>query len=132
MARFISESVHSTLATAQGVTLAVSWLPAATSTSTAASPCSCRYEAGTRWEIGRRDIDVRQQMLAHPAVMTLKLIGGEAVEFVERERSNAGKIEYFLLVHPDQLAIDADRRAPRRQPEHGRLPLGVPVADHAR
>ena len=42
------------------------------------------------------------------------------------------KVEPFLAVHAHQLAIDADRRAARRQAQHGLLPLGTAIANDPR
>ena len=40
------------------------------------------------------------------------------------------EVEPLLAVHAHQLAIDADRRAARRQPKHRVLPPAVALADH--
>ena len=78
------------------------------------------------------DVDPLEQVLVHPAAITLQPLAAQAQVFVEIEGHDAREIEPFVLVHPRQLAIDAHRRAARRQPEHRLLPLRLPLANHPR
>ena len=78
------------------------------------------------------NVDVAEKILVHPPVIALQPVGRDAVILVEVERRDAGEIELFLAVHPDQLAIDAHRRRTGRQAKHGVLPDRVPLANHGR
>jgi hypothetical protein len=75
---------------------------------------------------------VLEQVLPHVPVVAVDAVRRHRVVLVQVERHHAGEVETLLAVHPDQLAVDTDRRAARREAEH-RLPaLGVAFPDDLR
>src|SRR5262249_19635646 len=79
--------------------------------------------------IGRQNVDMIKKVFAHPAMMALKLVARQAVEFIQYKGDCSREIEPFFAVHPHQLAISTNRRAPGRQSEDSLLPQGVTLAN---
>ena len=57
------------------------------------------------------------------------LSGVHRVVLVQVERDDLGEAQPFLAMHPDQLAVDPDRRGAGGEPEHGPAAGSTPGAD---
>jgi hypothetical protein len=77
----------------------------------------------------RRDIELGEEILPHEPVIAVHAGGGHRVVLVQVEGDDPGEAQALLSVHPDQLAVDADRRRPRGEPEHGLPARAAPRAD---
>ena len=67
------------------------------------------------------DVDVREQILPHEAMVGVDAVLRHRVVLVEIERHDVGEAQSLLAVHPNQLAVHADRRRARREAEHRAL-----------
>ena len=67
--------------------------------------CSIRNMDGLSW-----NVDVVEEIILHPPVVTLKLIFRQPVILHQIEGFNFGKVQAFLLVKSDQLPVNADGR----------------------
>ncbi len=74
-----------------------------------------------------RDIHVLEKILPHVPVIAVGAVGRHRVVLVEIERDDVRKIDVAGLVAADQLFIDPEGRAPRRETEH-RTALGARLA----
>jgi hypothetical protein len=74
------------------------------------------------------DVDVVEERLVHPAEVRMRIFPGHGVVFIEIERHNPRKIETFVLVKPDEFAIEPNGSAAGCQTKNGRLARGVPRA----
>ena len=79
-----------------------------------------------------QNVDVVQKVLKDPATITLQSLPCDPVVFVEVESYDAGKIESILAVHPNQLAVDAQRGRTGGQAKDCLLAQGVSLANHSR
>ena len=57
-----------------------------------------------------RNVDVIEQMLTHPAMIALELVGSQSVVFVQIECHDAAEVQLASLVQRDQLTVHIDRR----------------------
>ena len=64
-----------------------------------------------------RDIDVREEILPHEAVIRVDVVRRHRVVFVEIERHDVGEAQPVVPMHPDQLAIHANGRGARGEAE---------------
>ncbi len=84
----------------------------------AASPTFSRRHVARRDVHARRiDVDVREQILPHEAVVGVDAVLRHRVVLVEIERLDAREAQPFFAVHANQLAVDADRGRARREPK---------------
>ena len=90
----------------------------------ASSTFSRRTSPGGMCTFSRIDVDVREQILPHEAVVGVDAVLRHRVVLVEIERHDAREAQPLVAVHADQLAVDADRRRAGREPkdESGRPP----------
>jgi hypothetical protein len=66
----------------------------------------------------RRQIDVREETLAHPRTKRVRMIALEVEVLVEVERRCMRERDTPLVAHANQLAVHAGRRVARRKSEH--------------
>ena len=59
-----------------------------------------------------------EQVIVHEIVVTLRIVPRQPHIFIQIERGHLRKIEAFFTVHPDELLVEADGSASRRQPQH--------------
>ena len=76
----------------------------------------------------RPDVDMREQILPHEAMVGVDALVRHRVVLVEIERRDVTEAEPLLAMHTNELAIHADRRRSRCESEHGRLARGVLLA----
>ena len=77
-----------------------------------------------------RDVDLREEVLPHVAMVAVGAVGRHRVVLVEIERDDAREIDVPRLVPADQLLIHAQGRAARGKPEHhAALGAGLAVND---
>ncbi len=89
--------------------------------------CLARHAAVGDMDLLGPDVDVREQVLPHVAPVAVGAVRRHRVVLVEVEGHHAREIHLARLVAADQLPVDAERRAPRREAEHatsfgGRFP----------
>ena len=77
----------------------------------------------------RIEVYVLEEILPHEPVVAVQAVRSHRVVLVEVEGHDVRKIEAFLTMEPDQLAVDADRRRAGSEPQHGPLPGLAPGAD---
>jgi hypothetical protein len=88
---------------------------------------AARHVAARQVHVLGRDVDVLEQVLPHEPVVAVHAVGRHGVVLVEVEGHDVGEIEPFLAVHADQLAVDADRRRARGEPQHRALARATAV-----
>ena len=64
-----------------------------------------------------RDVQMREEVLPHVAVVAVGTVGRHRVVLVEIERDDAGKIDVACLMAADQLFVDPEGSAPGGQPQ---------------
>ena len=69
--------------------------------------------------VGPRDVELREQILPHEAVVGMDASRIHRVVLVQVERDHVPEAEPLLPVHPDQLAVDADGGGPGGEAQHG-------------
>jgi hypothetical protein len=79
---------------------------------------------------GGIDVHVLKEVLLHKAVIGVEVLPRHRVVLVQVEGGHAPEGEPFLAVHPDQLAIDADRGGSGGQAEHRAPAFPLPLPDH--
>ena len=90
---------------------------------------------GTR-PVGNMDVrgwnvDVLEQMLLHPVVITLRLVVGQPEILIDVESDDVREVDSFFFVQADQLTIDTDGRRTDGQSQDGLLSQRISLADHA-
>ena len=70
-----------------------------------------RHGAVGNVDVLRRDVDVVEESLVHPAVVAVQIVRLHGIVFVEVEGDDARQVEPLFAMQADQLAIQADRRA---------------------
>ena len=79
--------------------------------SRAAASTSCSRALARRdVDVRRIDVDVREEILPHEAMVGVDALLRHRVVLVEIERHDVGEAQPFVAMHADQLAIDPDRR----------------------
>ncbi len=78
-----------------------------------------RHAAVRDVDVRRDDVHVGEQILPHVAPVAVRAVCAHRVVFVEVEGDHPREVEAAGLVAANQLAVHADRRAPRREPQHG-------------
>ena len=76
-----------------------------------------------------RHVDLLEEVLVHEVVVALEMILRQAHVLVEIEGGYLGEVEPLVLVHADQLFVEAQRRGSGRQPQHG-VGLGIEHLGH--
>ena len=60
-------------------------------------------------DVGRIDVEQGEEILQHEAMVGVQALRVHRVVLVQIEGDDPGKAEPFVPVHPDELAVDADR-----------------------
>src|SRR5262249_10411599 len=76
-------------------------------------------------DVLRRDVDVVEEGLAHPAVVAVRVVRLHRVVFVEVESEDAREVEPGLLVQADQFAVQPHGGRAGGQAQDGRAVGGV-------
>ena len=82
-------------------------------------------------DVLRRDVDVVEEGLLHPAPVALRVVRLHGIIFIEIEGDDAREVEAGLAVEADQLAVEADWRGAGGQAEDGGPAGRVVLADQA-
>ena len=72
-------------------------------------------------DVLRRHVDVVEEVLPHEPVVALQAVRRHRDVLVDVERDHVREVEPLLLVHPDQLLVDADGCRAGGQTQHGRV-----------
>ena len=70
----------------------------------------------------RLDVDVVKEVLLHEAAIALRMVGGEALVFVEVEGAHAGEIHAAFLAAGHELTVERQGRGAGRQSEYAGRP----------
>ena len=92
---------------------------------------AARHRAVRYVDVLLGNVDVAEKRLVHPAAIAVRVVGRHRVVFVEVEGDDARKIEPRVLVQPNQLTVQPDRRRARGQAEHRGPVRRVVLADQA-
>ena len=75
---------------------------------------------------------MREEMLVHEMMKTLRMCGGKSQIFVKIKSNDAREIERSLLVKTHEMFVDADHRAAGGQAKHQRRLLMNSSGDELR